>query len=105
MGQLAASMAHEVNQPIGAMLMNAETALRYLAAEPAKLENAKQSLGRIVSDSKRGGDIIRRIRDLARNAPVQMESLQPNGVVLEVIGLTRNETSARVVRVPVRRRC
>ena len=99
MGQLAASIAHEVNQPIGAVLMNAETALRWLAAASPKLENARQSLGRIVSDSKRAGDIISRIRDLARNASVGKEALEINDVVLEVIALTRNEISARGVRV------
>ena len=102
MGQLAASIAHEVNQPIGATLMSAETALRFLAMSPPKLENARQSLARIIADSKRGGEIIGRIRDLARNVPVRAESLQINGVVLEVIGLTRNETSARDVRVRTR---
>jgi signal transduction histidine kinase len=99
MGQLAASIAHEVNQPIGATLMNAETAQRWLDASPPKPDNARQSLGRIVADSKRAGDIIGRIRNLARNAPARKEGLEINGVVLEVIALTRNETSDRGVVV------
>lgn len=99
MGQFAASIAHEVNQPIGATLMNAETALRWLAASPPKLESAGQCLDRIITDSKRGGDIISRIRDLARKTPAEREDLGINEVVLEVIGLTRSEMSDRGVLV------
>ena len=56
MGQLTASIAHEVNHPIGATLMNAGTALRWLDASPPKLESARQSIGRITADSKRAAD-------------------------------------------------
>ncbi len=99
MGQFAASIAHEVNQPIGATLVNAETALRWLAASPPKPESARQCLERIIADSKRGGDIIGRIRDLAKKAPAQREDLAINGIVLDVIGLTRSEISDRGVTV------
>jgi len=99
MGQFAASIAHEVNQPIGATLVNAETALRWLAASPPKLESARQCLARIIADSKRGGDIIGRIRDLAKKAPAQREDLAINEIVLDVIGLTRSEISDRGVTV------
>jgi signal transduction histidine kinase len=102
MGQLAASIAHEVNQPIGASLMNAETALRWLAASPPKLENAGQSLSRIITDSKRAADIIDRVRDLARKAPAQREELDINEVILQVTGLTRSEISHRGVSVQTR---
>ena len=99
MGQFAASIAHEVNQPIGATLVNAETALRWLAASPPKPESASQCLERIIADSKRGGDIIGRIRDLAKKAPAQREDLAINAIVLDVIGLTRSEISDRGVQV------
>jgi C4-dicarboxylate-specific signal transduction histidine kinase len=58
MGQLTASIAREVNQPVGATLMNAGTALRWLAASPPKLEGATRLIDRIAADSKRAGDII-----------------------------------------------
>jgi C4-dicarboxylate-specific signal transduction histidine kinase len=102
MGQLAASIAHEVNQPIGATLVNAGTALRWLAASPPKLESVSQCLDRIVNDSKRGAVIIDRIRDLVKNTPAQKESLAINEVVLGVIELTSNEISDRRVSVQKR---
>jgi PAS domain S-box-containing protein len=102
MGQLAASIAHEVNQPIGATLINAGTALRWLAASPPKLESVRQCLDRIVNDSKRGAVIIDRIRDLAKNTPAQKKSLAINEVVLGVIELTSNEISDRRVSVQKR---
>ena len=104
MGHLAASIAHEVNQPIGATVLNAGSALRWLAAEPStpKLESARQSIGRIIIDSKRAADIISRIRDLARKAPAHREWLEINEVVAQVIGLTRGEISNKGVSVQTR---
>ena len=93
MGQLAASIAHEVNQPIGAILMNAGTASRWLGAQPPELERATQAVSRIADDSRRAGEIISRIRDLVRNAPERMENLDLNEAILGVIGLTRGEIS------------
>jgi C4-dicarboxylate-specific signal transduction histidine kinase len=93
MGQLTASIAHEVNQPIGATLMNASTASRWLNAQPPQLEKAKQLIDRIAADSKRAGDIISRVRDLVKNAPTRKQSLELNETISEVIGLTRNEMS------------
>jgi signal transduction histidine kinase len=89
MGQLAASLAHEVNQPIGAALMNAGTAQRWLAASPPKLDNARQSIDRIIGDGKRAADIVGRIRDLARKAPAHREALEINEAISEIMGLTR----------------
>ena len=93
MGQLSASIAHEVNQPIAAALMNAGTAARWLTRQPPNLEEARQSIGRIVTDGRRAADIVGRIRALARKAPAKMESLIINEVVLGMIGLTRGEIS------------
>jgi len=93
MGHLTASIAHEVNQPIGAILMNAGTASRWLTAQPPEPERAKQSIDRIAADSRRAAEIISRIRDLVKNAPEHMESLNANEAILEVIGLTRSEMS------------
>ena len=62
MGQLTASIAHEVNQPIAATVTNAQAALRWLRAQPPDLDEVRQALGRIVEDGKRAGDVIGRIR-------------------------------------------
>ena len=69
MGQLAASIAHEVNQPIAAILTNAETAARWLARQPPNLEKAQQMIDRIISDGKRAANIVCRIRDFSKKAP------------------------------------
>jgi signal transduction histidine kinase len=102
MGQLAASLAHEVNQPIGAALMNAGTAQRWLAASPPNLGLASESIERIVSDGKRAADIVGRIRDLARKTPAQREGLEINAVVFQVIALTRGEMSNNGVSLQTR---
>jgi PAS domain S-box-containing protein len=91
MGQLTASIAHEVNQPIASMVTNAGAALRWLAADPANLEEVRQALTRIVKDGKRAGDVIGRIRTLIKNVPPQKDQLDINETILEVISLTRGE--------------
>jgi PAS domain S-box-containing protein len=99
MGQLTASIAHEVNQPIAAMVANAEAGLNWLDAQPPNLERVRQTLGWITSDGMRAGDIIGRIRALIRNAPPQKENLEINPAVLEVIALTRSEAFKNGVSV------
>ena len=90
-GQLAASISHEVSQPIAAALTNANAAWRWLGAEPPDLEEVGQALGRIVRDGRRASDIIGRIRALVRKAPPQNDQLDINETMLEVIALTRSE--------------
>ena len=92
MGELTASIAHEVNQPIAATVLNAQAALRWLGARPPNLEEARQALARIVNDGNRAGDVIRRIRDLIKKAPPRVEWLDINDAIREVIELTRAET-------------
>jgi PAS domain S-box-containing protein len=91
MGQLTASVAHEVSQPIAATVMNAQAALRWIGAQPPNLNEVRQSLGQIVDNSKRAGDVIGRIRALIKKAPPQKEALEINEAILEVIALTRGE--------------
>lgn len=99
MGQLTASIAHEVNQPIAAIVANAEAGLNWLEAQPPNLERVRQTFGLITSDGTRAGDIIGRIRALIRNAPPQKENLEINQAVLEVIALTRSEAFKNGVSV------
>ena len=91
MGQLTASVAHEVNQPIAATVLNAQAALRWLGAQPPNLNEVRRSLGQITDNSKRAGDVIGRIRALIKKAPPQKEALEINEAILEVIALTRGE--------------
>jgi PAS domain S-box-containing protein len=97
LGQLAASIAHEVNQPIGATLMNAGTAARWLARQPPDLEKAMRSIDRILTDGKRAADIVSRIRGLAKKAPMHTESLGINEAILDIVRLTRGTTSEHSV--------
>jgi PAS domain S-box-containing protein len=99
MGQLTASVAHEVSQPIAATLINAQAALRWLAARPPNLNEVRQILGQITNDSRRAGDVIGRIRALIKKAPPRTESLEINEVILEVIALTRGEAMQNGVSV------
>jgi PAS domain S-box-containing protein len=91
MGQLTASIAHEVNQPIGAMVTNAEAALRWLGAGSSHLEKVQQSIAHIVEDGTRAGEVINRIRGLMKKAQPRKDRFEINGVILEIIELTRGE--------------
>ena len=91
MGQLTASIAHEVKQPIGATVAYAEAALRFLARRPPELEEARESLRGILATSQRAGDVIDRIRTLIKKAPPRNERFDINAAIREVIELTRGQ--------------
>src|SRR6202165_3633564 len=91
MGQFTASIAHEVNQPIAATVINAQAALRWLHAGSSHLEQVQQSLTSIVDDATRAGEVIDRIRALIKKAPPRKDRLDVNGMILEIIELTRGE--------------
>jgi PAS domain S-box-containing protein len=90
-GQLTASIAHEVNQPIGALVINAHVALRMLGAEPPDLKQAREALDDIIKDGRRASDVIQRIRALLRKAPAQADELDINEVIGETLALARSE--------------
>jgi C4-dicarboxylate-specific signal transduction histidine kinase len=90
MGQLTASIAHEVKQPIAGLLASGQAALRWLGNTP-NLEAARQSIERVIRDGKRSGDIIDRLRDLVKKAPPRNDSVNINEVIREVIALTNVE--------------
>src|ERR1700756_4810346 len=75
LGQLSASIAHEVIQPIGATASNAQAATRLLGHQPPDLEEARQALAQIVRDATRAGDILQDIRTLMKKAPSRNELL------------------------------
>jgi C4-dicarboxylate-specific signal transduction histidine kinase len=91
LGELAASIAHEVNQPIAATLTNAEAALRFLRFDPPELDEVREALEWIVRDAARAGAVVQRIRNLVKKAPLPDDRVDINVVIQEVIGLTRSE--------------
>jgi len=97
LGALTASIAHEINQPIASVIMNASAGLRWLGAEPPNLQEVQQGLERIRKDGARAGDVVGRIGALARKAPIKVDPLDINEAIREVIALARGEiTHSRV---------
>jgi PAS domain S-box-containing protein len=99
LGQLTASIAHEISQPIAAAVTNAQAGLDWLGAQPSNLEQVQQTLNYIISDGMRASDVIDRIRGLIKKAPPKRESLHINKTVLEVTALTRGEVLKSRVKV------
>ena len=99
MGQLTASIAHEINQPLAAIITNAEACLLWLEADRPDLEEARQAATRIVRNGHRAGDIIKSVRALTRKSTPEMISLGINDVIREVIVLMGAEFRRRGVRV------
>ncbi len=99
MGELAASIAHEINQPLTAIVANANASLRWLAHEPPQMEEARQATERIVSEGRRGGAVIERVRALSRRTPLAREPLSINDAVLEVISLIGAEAQKNKVAI------
>jgi C4-dicarboxylate-specific signal transduction histidine kinase len=91
MGELSASIAHEVMQPITATVTGAQAASRFLNAQPPELEQARQTLNRAIESGGRAVDVIGRIRALINKVPPRKDTLDINGAILEVIALTRGE--------------
>jgi C4-dicarboxylate-specific signal transduction histidine kinase len=91
MGQLTASIAHEVNQPIAAAVTNAQAGLRWLGAQPPNLDEVRQAFSRIIDNGRRGGEIVDRIRALTKKAPPRKDRLDINEAVFDVVALTRSE--------------
>jgi|SRR5580704_7023560 C4-dicarboxylate-specific signal transduction histidine kinase len=91
LGELTASIAHEVNQPLAAAVINGNASLRWLSGDPPNLEEAKQAIERIVKDGTRAGEIIARVRDLAKRTQPQKAWFNINGVVRDTVMLTASE--------------
>ena len=89
LGEMTASIAHEINQPLGALVNNAGACLGWLDAE--NLEEARNSVALMMDDAQRASEIITRIRALVKKAPPQKDWLEINQTIREVIGLARNE--------------
>ncbi|HWY08462.1 MAG TPA: ATP-binding protein [Candidatus Acidoferrales bacterium] len=99
MGELTASLAHEVNQPIAAAMTNANTCLRWLAGDTPNVEEARSAAMRIVKDGTRAAEIISRIRLLFKKGTPNREPVDVNEIVRDMIFLLRNEATRYSVLV------
>jgi signal transduction histidine kinase len=97
MGELTASLAHELSQPLTAILNNAEAVQCFLAGDVVNLELAREALDDIVADDKRAGDVIRRLRVLLKKGDLEFAWLDANEIVSEVAWLVRNDAVGRNV--------
>jgi PAS domain S-box-containing protein len=98
-GQLTASITHEVNQPITAAVTYALAARRFLSAEPPNLHEVDDALSLIVKEGNRAGEVVGRIRALIKKAPARKDAVAINDAILEVIALTRTEAANNSVSV------
>jgi PAS domain S-box-containing protein len=101
LGELTASIAHEVNQPLAAILSNAQAASRFLGGESPDLAQVRECLTDIVADDKRAGEVITRIRGLLKQRASQPSLVDLNEVVSDAIRLLRNDAMLRNVSVKV----
>jgi hypothetical protein len=98
-GEFAAAIAHEINQPLAAVVANGQACLRWLAAEPPGMAKAEEAAERIVRDGKEAGGVVRRIRALFKQAAVEKMELDLNDVIGEVLHLLNGEITRRRVAV------
>jgi C4-dicarboxylate-specific signal transduction histidine kinase len=97
LGELTASIAHEVNQPLAGVATNAEACLLWLDRETPNLDGARRSVEWIIKDCNRAGEVIRRVRALSKKADTQKTPLDINDVINEVISLVQRELNSHRV--------
>lgn len=102
LGQLTASITHEVNQPITAAVTYALAARRFLNAEPPNFHEADDALSLIVREGNRAGEVVGRVRALIKKAPTRKDAVEINDAILEIIALTRAEAANNSVLVQTR---
>jgi PAS domain S-box-containing protein len=97
LGELTASIAHEVNQPLAAVVANAEACLRWLNRETPDLAGARRSAEWVINDGIRASEVVRRVRALAHKADVEKVPLDLNNIVGEVVALVQRELASHLV--------
>ena len=102
LGELAASIAHEINQPLSGIVSSGSACLRWLARDVPDLEEAREAARRIVRDGKRAGEIIARIRALTKKAVASGEKLDLNKTIREVLALVGDEAKRNTVVIQTR---
>jgi PAS domain S-box-containing protein len=91
LGELSASIAHEINQPLGAIVANGRACLRFLAQPTANIEEAKEAVDEMIGDGRRASEVLSRVRALGKNAAPERKPLDVNSGIVEVLALTRHE--------------
>jgi len=99
MGLLTASIAHEVSQPIGAIVADAQAALRFMGARPPDLQEVREALASIVEGGFRAGDVVSRVRAMVKMVPPLTESVDINESVREVVFVTRGEATKHAISI------
>jgi two-component system sensor kinase FixL len=101
MGELAVSLAHELNQPLTAILSNTQAAQRFVATGPVDLAEVREILKDIVQDTNRASEVIRRIRALLKKGEREIASLDPVAVIRDAVQLLHNDAIVRGMRMSV----
>jgi C4-dicarboxylate-specific signal transduction histidine kinase len=101
MGEMAASIAHEINQPLSAIVNNGSACLRWLAGDTPNLDEAREAARRIVRDGNRAGEVMTRIRAFLRKTDAGKKRLDINKIIEEVLILIQDEAVSRGVAVRV----
>jgi C4-dicarboxylate-specific signal transduction histidine kinase len=91
MGELVASIAHEVNQPLGAIVTNGHACVRLLSSETPDLAKSREVIGRMINEGMRASEVIKRIRDVLHKAPTEKSRLNINETIQEVIALVSSD--------------
>ncbi|MDB6009129.1 MAG: histidine kinase [Gammaproteobacteria bacterium] len=99
MGELTASIAHEINQPIAAIVMNGSAGLRWLNKDEPDVEEARSALTRLVNEGKRAGNVIRGLRALVKKSVPEMATFDINDAVQEILALNRSDLRRNQVSV------
>src|ERR1700730_12275186 len=99
MGELSASIAHEVNQPLAAIITNAQACERFLGFSPPDLDEVKEAVGEIVRDGRRASEVLKRIRAMSKNTAPERGQVDVNHAIVEVLALTRDELQRHRVAV------
>jgi len=99
LGEITASIAHEVNQPLAAVVMNGNACRRWLATDPPNLDEARAAAQRMVKDGERAGQVLARIRALVKRGTTERNALDVNDVIREALGFTRAELERQRVAI------
>jgi C4-dicarboxylate-specific signal transduction histidine kinase len=96
-GELTASIAHEVNQPLGAIVTNGNASLRLISRDPPNIEGAREAVDCMIEDAMRASEVIVRIRALLKNSPPELVPLNMNWSIQDVLALTAGELARNQV--------